>query len=247
MYRLIAKLILFAIFGLGGVINTLFIFPIIYLLPVSIVKKQLYSKYVIHKSFALFVKLLVWLNVVGFKVENKELLETKSQLIIANHPSLIDVVILISLVKKADCIIKKSLFRNPFMAVSVMAAGYIGNDTTAILSQCKHSLEEGNSLIIFPEGTRTEKDDESLKFQRGAANIALFCGSGLTPVTINCTTTFLDKDQKWYEFPFEKPHFYLKVLPIFPIHSFQKYEYASIASRKLTLAIEQYFTAQIRN
>ncbi len=234
---------MFSLFGLMGVVYTVLVFPLIYLLPISLHSKCLYSKYIIHKSFSIFVFLMVLIGSVSLEIEGAELLLEGGQLIIANHPTLIDVVILIALVKRADCIIKKPLFRNPFTAGSVTSTGYISNDSDTILEDCKQSLESGNSLIIFPEGTRTQA--EQVEFQRGAANMALHSGCDFTPVLIDCSPAFLDKKQYWYQYPKQKPHLRIKVLPRFEIAQYQSYEYGSIASRRLTQAIEQYFITQL--
>ena len=94
---------------------------------------------------------------------------------LANHPSLIDVVVLISIIPNADCVVKAHLFKNPFLRGVVKNTGYISNaDPEGLLVDCKKSLAAGNNLIIFPEGTRT-KVGQAVKFQRGAANIALRC------------------------------------------------------------------------
>ncbi|WP_369678325.1 lysophospholipid acyltransferase family protein, partial [Enterococcus faecium] len=81
----------------------------------------------------------------------------KGQLIIANHPSLIDVVVLISIVRNADCVVKADLWKNPFLKGVVKATGYINNDADPeyFLNQCQQSFARGNNLIVFPEGTRS--------------------------------------------------------------------------------------------
>ena len=72
-------------------------------------------------------------------------------LILANHPSLIDVVFLISFVRHADCIVKAALAHNPFMRGPIRAAGFITNgDGAGLLEDCVKSLRGGNNLIVFP-------------------------------------------------------------------------------------------------
>ena len=65
-------------------------------------------------------------------------------------------VFLISFIKEANCVIKRGLYLNPFTIGVVMAARYISNaDSDALIDDCAATLKAGNSLIIFPEGTRT--------------------------------------------------------------------------------------------
>ena len=92
-------------------------------------------------------------------------------MIIANHPSLLDVAFLISQIDNTSCIIKHGLTRNPFTRGPVTAAGYISNDESADMLNRASALRGGQTLIVFPEGTRTTGDMP--RFHRGACAIAL--------------------------------------------------------------------------
>ena len=70
-------------------------------------------------------------GVLTYSVEGAEKLGRPGQMIIANHPSLIDVVFLIGLVRQANCVVKQSLWQNPFTRGPVRDAGYISNDGSA--------------------------------------------------------------------------------------------------------------------
>jgi hypothetical protein len=92
--------------------------------------------------------------------------------VLANHPTLIDVVFLISLLPNADCVVKR-VACNPFMRGPVRAAGYISNDDGAgLVDDCIAAVRAGGSLVIFPEGTRSVPGQPP-RLQRGAANIAV--------------------------------------------------------------------------
>jgi len=103
---------------------------------------------------------------------------------VANHPSLIDVVILIAYLPQADCIVKAQLWKNPFVR-GVVRSLYIPNSLSFedTVSACADSLAEGNSLVIFPEGTRTNSDSPP-RLKRGSARFALRTGRGILPVLI---------------------------------------------------------------
>ena len=68
------------------------------------------------------------------------------------------------------------------------------------------------SLLIFPEGTRTEKGEYLNEFQRGAANIAIRANVPVRPVLITCTPSTLTKNEKWYHVPAQPFHIEIKVL-----------------------------------
>jgi 1-acyl-sn-glycerol-3-phosphate acyltransferase len=169
-----------------------------------------------------------------------------NSLIIANHPCLIDVVLIISLLRKTGCIVKQSLWRNPFLNGVVSSAGYIKNsaDPESLIAECVEYLYGGSPLIIFPEGTRTTPG-MPLKFHRGAANIALRSRKTITPVIISCNPPSLLKNEKWYHVPHsERVHITLRVGDTINVNPFIE-DNMSVASRRLTRFLENYFQREI--
>ena len=123
---------------------------------------------------------------------------------------LIDVVMIIGLTP-AGCVVKEALFRNPFVRRVVQAAGYISNDSTgAMIERAAAALRGGDTLVMFPEGTRT-RPGEPLAFHRGAASVALQADTVLTPVYITSDPVFLPKHRPWYRVPPTRPHLVLRV------------------------------------
>jgi 1-acyl-sn-glycerol-3-phosphate acyltransferase len=84
-------------------------------------------------------------------------LRDSGALVIApNHPSLLDAVVVISRLPRVVCITKAKLWDNLFLGGSVRLAGYIRNDAPFnLVKQGVRGLEDGQQLLIFPEGTRT--------------------------------------------------------------------------------------------
>lgn len=75
-----------------------------------------------------------------------------------NHPSLLDIVVVSSRLPRMVCITKATLWDNIFLGGSVRLAGYIRNDAAHnLVKQGVASLQDGQQLLIFPEGTRTER------------------------------------------------------------------------------------------
>ncbi|CAA0115453.1 Uncharacterised protein [BD1-7 clade bacterium] len=207
-WRLFATGLSFFNFGLGGLILRFFIFPILSLAPGSPQTRHKRARKVIHWAMRLFIGQMRWLGVLTYDAERvKTTLQRPGQLIIANHPSLIDVVFLISFVPNANCIVRSGLFINPFTRGPLANAGYIPNrDATQLIDDCASTLAASDSLIIFPEGTRTPPGCKKPKLQRGAANIALAANIEPTPITIKCDPPTLRKGEKWYQIPYNRPH-----------------------------------------
>jgi len=240
-WRLVATAICFSLFGLGGLVISLVALPISLCLDGS--QHEKFAKKLVRLTFFCFVHIMRMLGVLSFSSENLEALKIRRQLIIANHPTLVDIVFLIALIPSADCIIKSDLLRNPFMRGAIRFAGFISNDDPElVIEQAAASLARGNSLIIFPEGTRSKRC-ESLYFLRGAANIAVRTRTDLRPVIISCNPLTLGKEDKWYEIPPTKFHYNLCVRDTLSVDAFLGEE-NSIASRKLTQDLETYFNTE---
>ncbi len=77
-------------------------------------------------------------------------------IVAANHPSLLDAVMLVAHLPKSACVMKASLRHNPFLGPGARLARYIRNDSARrMVAQAVADLREGGQLVLFPEGTRT--------------------------------------------------------------------------------------------
>lgn len=246
-WRVFATGLCFSGFGLGGLLLRLLVFPLLSMLLWSARLRARVCKEIIRLAFRVFVWLMTAVGVIRYEVRHAQRLRRNGLLIVANHPSLIDVVLLIALVHRADCVVKAALLRNPFTRGPVLAAGYVCNDAGAgMVDDCIASLCSGNNLVIFPEGTRTAPQGP-LRLQRGAANIAVRGRHALTPVVIHCEPPTLTKGQKWYRVPWRRPRYVIEVHPDVAVHDWvaQGTEDAQ-AVRQLTRALSDFFSREIR-
>lgn len=77
-------------------------------------------------------------------------------IIVANHPSLLDAVVLLARLPHAVCVMKGSLKRNILFGPMARLSGYVSNeDPMALIRQSCAELACGAQILIFPEGTRT--------------------------------------------------------------------------------------------
>ena len=170
---------------------------------------------------------------------------SKEKVVVANHPCLLDIVFLIAQIPNATCIVKPALIRNPFMRIPIRAMGYIyAEDPEVLLTRCEAELHEGGCLIIFPEGTRTTPG-KPIKFQRGAATIALQAGADILPVTIRCFPTTLTKQEKWYHIPEKRFTLSLEVGDDIQSGTYPANTSRAIAARQITRQLETYFRDQL--
>jgi 1-acyl-sn-glycerol-3-phosphate acyltransferase len=138
-------------------------------------------------------------------------ISASGKLIIANHPSLLDALFILSICKNLCCITKRELWKNLFTASIVRMADYIPNDDKDFIDEAKKRLLRGENILIFPEGTRNHYDDQ-LDFKRGAANIAILSQCDIVPVIIKCSPRAMQKGEKFYSLPIIAPHFSLDIL-----------------------------------
>lgn len=241
-WRVCGTGISFAAFGAGGLSLRLAIFPLLNLLVRDEATRILWARRIIRLAFRSFVELMRVLGVLSYEITGLERLQRRGLLILANHPSLIDTVLLMAFVRQADCIVKGALWRNPFTRGPVRAAGYISNeDGPELVDDCIASIRNGGNLIIFPEGTRTPLDG-NMSFKRGAANVAVRGDCLITPVVIRCTPGTLSKGNKWWKVPPTMAHFDIEIREDIDISTItSQADNPTLAARQLTYYLQNYF------
>jgi 1-acyl-sn-glycerol-3-phosphate acyltransferase len=247
-WRLCATGIAFTTFMVGSAFVAIIAIPIIRLLPGSIENKRQKILQLIHYLFKIFIKFSVFLRVIdAFEVEGLEdIKENNNYIFIANHPSLIDVVAIMSCIPNCNCIVKQSLLKHIFFGSIVRAAGYIVNNRVIqLIRDCEKNFQSGRSLIVFPEGTRSPAYGLRT-FKRGAAQIALRMGVPIVLVVITCDPPTLSKGQPWYKVPKRPLHFKLHfhLLSVRPEEIQQKHNFA-LKVRLLNQYFEDFFREQL--
>lgn len=207
-WRIVATGLCFSFFGIGGLLLGFLIFPILGIFVRDKLKRQYMTQRIIQQTFKLFLFGIKFTGAGGIEMVGMDvLLKDRGCLIVANHPSLIDYVMIASAIPQCDCVVKTAVWRNPFMGRVVRAAGYVPNEDVAQFSEaCSERLRNGRVLLVFPEGTRTRPGKPS-NLSRGAAQIATHAAADLRLVHVTVTPSFLTKEGKWYKVPQTKPIF----------------------------------------
>lgn len=212
LWRIFATGFCFSLFGLGGLLLSLIWFNILLLCVRNKDRRRSLARRSIATSFRFFLGITKVMGVLDYRIHDENILrKERGCLVIANHPSLLDYVMLASVMPDTDCMVKSSLLKNPFMSGVIRSADYlINSQADSLLPACQQRLAKGDTILIFPEGTRT-RVGEPMTLQRGAANIAVRCASDIRIVTIQCSERMLDKQSKWYDVPPVKPIFDVNV------------------------------------
>lgn len=236
LQRLVATAISFSMFGLGGICLSLFYFPVVLIFIRNPAQRKKIIRSSISTSFRFFINFMSVSGIIKLSKKNIEILKTEhSCMLICNHPTLVDVVAIIAYCPNASCVVKESLFHNFFIGRVLKSADYIPNvDPVILLEKCRDSIEKGDVLVIFPEGTRSVPG-EKLNFQRGAAHIALNLNCPVRCVQINTKPSILSKGLAWYNIPKRRSSFDLEVKgKLFPAKIVDPGTPRPLAARKIT-------------
>jgi len=235
----------FALFGVLGLVLAA-LFTLLALLPGDSEARELRCQRIVHHTFRFFIRYMQALGILRFHIEGAEALRMPGQVVVANHPTLLDVVFLVSQMPQADCVVKAEAWSNPFMRGVVTAAGYVPNDEgEALVDACADRVARGRTLVLFPEGTRSPLRGLG-RFRRGAAHIALRAGRPLRPVTIRCEPPSLMRGQRWYAVPPRRMNFTLECADVLdPTLLASGEQRRSVAARVVTAALREFFGKRV--
>lgn len=125
--------------------------------------------------------------------EADKLAAHRGGIIAPNHPSLLDAVLLLGTVPNAVCIMRAGLMKSPVLGGAARLARFIGNDEgSALIRDGIERLQRGESLLIFPEGTRTHQRAVN-PFKKGFALMATKTGAPIQTVFIEREGRYLGK------------------------------------------------------
>ncbi|WP_295856475.1 lysophospholipid acyltransferase family protein [uncultured Xylophilus sp.] len=119
--------------------------------------------------------------------------DERGLIIVANHPTMIDALLLVARLPRSACIMKADLMRNVFLGAGARLARYIRNDSPRGLVRCAvDDLRDGGQLIVFPEGTRTVRAPVN-PFRPGITLIAKLADAPIQTVFLDTDSPYLRK------------------------------------------------------
>ncbi|MDO4907349.1 1-acyl-sn-glycerol-3-phosphate acyltransferase [Neisseria sp.] len=242
--RFFATLFGFVLFGVFGVLFKIVLLPYTLKSTRNDTARQMKARRLIGGVWRRFVGYLVWSRVLSVNFNGLEKLGRPGQLVLANHPSLLDVVLLVGHVPEINCIVKKDLLGNPSMKSQILASGYIPNDESLeMMEEVDAVFKSGQSLLIFPEGSRTGWDGQ-IKLHRGAVSIGLRSAAVITPVVIKMNPPNFKKGQPWYKIPPRTIHYEITVGSDINPQDWLAEKPLPIAARRLNAYLQDYFTRE---
>jgi len=192
----------------GAVVVRIAVLPLLWVVSLMTgysVEKGL--RWILRGLLSAFVVVLRVVGLVKVRYTGWDKRPVPGAVIIANHPSLLDVVVLLAKLPDVICVAKSSLFRLPVFGPIIGAAGYLANDRIdECLTLGASALRRGTSLLVFPEGTRTPPGGRLHPFSPTGIGLAVRAGVPIVPILLRCSPACLFKGQKLWELhgaPFE--------------------------------------------
>ncbi|OOF83725.1 1-acyl-sn-glycerol-3-phosphate acyltransferase [Rodentibacter ratti] len=244
--RFIGTALGFLFWGIAGTLLQLYLYHYAKNHKQNSLATQLKIRRFVGKIWAYFTRYLEMAGVLKVKYQGFERLGRKGQLVLVNHPSLLDVVLVLGKAPGLNCIVKQDLLNNPTMRNQILACGFLPNtESLELLEKCDEVLKE-QALLLFPEGTRTGWNGE-VKLNRGAVSIGLRSAEVITPVVIKMNPLNFKKRQPWYQLPKKYIQYELIVgEDIYP-QDWLAEKPLPIASRRLTEYLQHYFNSQTKD
>jgi 1-acyl-sn-glycerol-3-phosphate acyltransferase len=121
---------------------------------------------------------------------------------IANHPTLIDATVILARLPDAVCIFKPSLMRNPAIGPAAVMAGYVRGDAGLdLIKAAAAKVAAGQSLLVFPEGTRTAAEAVVGPMKPGFALIADRAKAAVKLMVVRSTPGLGVRGLPWWRVP----------------------------------------------
>jgi 1-acyl-sn-glycerol-3-phosphate acyltransferase len=157
-------------------------------------------KVILHRLTCFWASLYTWINPAWpVKVVGREKIDpNETYVMVANHQSLLDIFVLFRLFTHFKWVSKIENFRIPFIGWNMYLNGYIQlkrGDSSSIevmLRTCRDNLDAGNSIMMFPEGTRSPTG-KLRRFRPGAFDLAKDAKCPLLPIVVHGTASALPK------------------------------------------------------
>ena len=207
-------------------------------------------KIILHRLTCFWASLYTWLNPAWpVEVTGREKINSdETYVMVANHQSLLDILVLFRLFRHFKWVSKIENFRIPCIGWNMYLNEYIQlkrgdrSSTSAMLRTCRQNLANGNSIMMFPEGTRS-LTGKLRAFKSGAFSLAKDAKRPLLPIVVHGTASALPKRGVILR---GRHRIRIEVLDPIPYAEFEKEDVEDLALRVRELISNHLEKAQVR-
>ena len=243
--RSIGQVVMFIAFGITSTLISTVAVPVYSMVVRNPERRAHGVRRLIGWALRQYIGSLRALRLIDLELDGLERTALPGALIVANHPSLIDAPILLAYLD-AVVVAKPALRDSPSLSGLIRGADYVVNeDAVALVDVCRTRIRAGQSLLLFPECTRTVSGDVT-RLRRGAAQIAVRSGCPVVPVTITFSEPLLTKQSRWWIAPRRRPRIRVTAHPPIGSAAFvSNSRSVSIAARQLTSHLQDFYTKEL--
>lgn len=215
--RGIAVALAILVFWSGGLLLAWLVVPYVLLRERDPLQRRRSLQRMVASAWAWFLRACEAITIYRVRYQG-ELAPDGPCVLVANHPSLLDVTAIISRMPHACCVVKSSLVNSPLVGRLLRAVGHVAAGDGSlmagveVLDAVRARLQEGFPVLIFPEGTRSPRGGMH-RFRRGAFEIAQRAGVPVVPLFLRCDPPALGKGTPVWRHPRSCPTLTVQVEP----------------------------------
>jgi len=211
----------FLLFFLGGALLSYLVLPVARLAGGTPEERARRCRHVVGRAWMLFHDFMRVTRLHRYDPRRTALaLPAGPFVLVANHPTLIDVTAIVAAHPEIVFVVKRAMYRSPLLGRVLRSCGHIEAGDggpfagAAVMDSALERLRAGVPVLIFPEGTRSP--ERSLhRFHAGAFQVAARAGVPLVPLLITCEPPTLMRDTPWYRVPERTVELRVTQLPSF--------------------------------
>jgi 1-acyl-sn-glycerol-3-phosphate acyltransferase len=212
----------FFFFWMGAVFLAWFVCPVLAVAHPDPVARRHFCQRIVKRAFRLFHAYMRLLGLVDSRVVGPWASRPAGPFVmVSNHPTLVDVTAILAHYDELCCVVKTSLIQSFFVGRLLRFCGHIdGGDGGAMsgaatLQEAQRRLDEGDGVLIFPEGARSPRRAMH-RFRRGSFELATRAGVPLWPVFVACDPPALSRGVPIWRHPERAAQHQLTPQPLVP-------------------------------
>lgn len=209
LFRKISFFFALIFFGIGALLLSFVVFPLVNSFSKNSKIYKIRCAKIVNFLWRILVKYLENTGIISVNADEK-ISSIKNKIIVASHPSYIDILLLIALVPNSLCLAKNSILNN-FVMKNIVKSLYITNDGAVedFLKKSTSALQDGFNVIIFPTGKRIDEGEE-VHIHKGATQLAIESKYPIVPVKISASEPFLTKNHSIFQIGEKTVEFFIK-------------------------------------
>jgi len=210
----------FLFFFAGGALLAWIVLPLARLRGGTETERHRRARRLLGRAWRLFHGYMRWTGLLAYDPSTVDLALPEGPFVmVANHPTLVDVTALVAATPELVCVSKGVMYRSPLVGRILRECDHVqaGDGSpfsgAAVVAGAVARLRAGTPVLLFPEGTRSPPHGLG-EFRHGAFEIAAQAGVPVVPVLVVCEPPTLLRGQRWYQTPEREPTMTISQLPI---------------------------------